>query len=152
MHADSYGFEISAQWKLSCRWRVQAWYAYLKIDADINPQSNQTAADFEDIDPRNQAFLISSWDLGCGRELDLIARYVDTLRALSVPSYISLDLRYSMKLRCGLEATVVGQNLLDSHHPQYGTNQEKILRNIEKRGPVNFLPQVLVFGIGDGVH
>jgi hypothetical protein len=39
-----------------------------------------------------------------------------------------------------------------AEEPEDGTNEENKLRYIEERGPVNFLPQVLVFGMQDRFH
>ena len=79
--------------------------------------------------PQNQVYLQSSWDLPCHLEFDLISRFVDNLHgfgvgAADVPvdSYIELDLRLGWKPCKNLELSVVGQNLLDSHHLEFGTN------------------------------
>ena len=73
-------------------------------------------------DPTNQAFLMSSWDLGCEWECDLLARYVDSIPSLDVPDYISLDARLAWQPNCRTEISLVGQNLLDSHHAEYATS------------------------------
>ena len=55
-------------------------------------------------------------------ELDLMGRYVDTLPAFGIPSDVSLDVRLGWKPRENLEFAIVGQNLLDNHHPKFGTS------------------------------
>ena len=71
-------------------------------------------------------------DLPCHLELDAGIRYVDTLAAPNVPSYIGLDLRLSWKPLKNLELAVVGQNLLDNRHPEFGapTNRQEIERSV----------------------
>ena len=39
-----------------------------------------------------------------------------------IPSYFSLDARLAPRARKNLEIAVVGQNLLDDHHPEFGTS------------------------------
>jgi len=39
-----------------------------------------------------------------------------------IPSYFSLDVRLAWRARKNLEISVVGQNLLDNHHPEFGTS------------------------------
>ena len=65
---------------------------------------------------------MSSWDVGCRTEFDILARYVDSLPSVNVPSYISLDARLAWRPNSCTEISVVGQNLLDSHHPEYGSS------------------------------
>ena len=47
-------------------------------------------------------------------------RYVDTLPATSVPAYVTMDLRLGWRYDDNLEVALVGQNLLDNHHPEWG--------------------------------
>jgi iron complex outermembrane receptor protein len=70
--------------------------------------------------PHNQVRLQSHWDLARSWQFDLALRYVDSLVALDVPSYISMDVRLGWTPTENLELAVVGQNLLDSHHPEFG--------------------------------
>jgi iron complex outermembrane receptor protein len=82
--------------------------------------------DIEGSSPLNQASLMSSHDLTDDLELDLIGRYVDNLPFLApggrpnVPHYISLDARLAWQWNPQWELTAVGQNLLDSHHREFG--------------------------------
>ena len=70
-------------------------------------------------DPHNQVYLRSAWDLREDLEFDLMARYVDSLAGLDVPSYITMDLRLAWRPRKHLELAVVGQNLLQAHHREF---------------------------------
>jgi iron complex outermembrane recepter protein len=74
-------------------------------------------------DPHNQIYIRSSWDIKEDLEFDLIARYVDNLQNLNVPSYISMDMRLGWRPRKHLELAVVGQNLLESRHPEFNASQ-----------------------------
>ena len=44
---------------------------------------------------------------------------MDHLSFQAVPSYISLDARLAWRPTSNMELSVVGQNLLDSQHPEY---------------------------------
>jgi iron complex outermembrane receptor protein len=61
--------------------------------------------------------------------LDLIGRYVDSLSHFAaapndtpVPSYMEMDVRLGYRPNNHWEFAVVGQNLLDNHHFEFGTN------------------------------
>jgi iron complex outermembrane receptor protein len=58
----------------------------------------------------------------------LAARYVDELPVQGIPHYITMDVRLAWTPRENLELALVGRNLLDRYHPEYG------------RDTFNFLP------------
>ena len=70
----------------------------------------------------------------CGRYEgvdDRISRYVDDLPVIFVPSYIEMDVRLAWKMSHNTELSVVGQNLLDPHHPEYpGQPPSEIKRGV----------------------
>ena len=117
--AQTYGIEISGQWAVSERWRVSSWYGLINLHLEntFNPLETSTISGST---PRNQARLQSSWDLGRDWEFDMVLRYVDTLPSLSVPAYLTMDLRLGWRPNENLEVALVGRNLLDNHHPEWG--------------------------------
>jgi iron complex outermembrane receptor protein len=62
---------------------------------------------------------MSSWNLGRKWETDLIGRYVDSLPAMDVSPYITLDARLGFRPNDRWELSVVGQNLLDGQHREF---------------------------------
>ena len=52
-------------------------------------------------------------------------RYVDSLASQNVPSYVTADVRLAWQPTKQLELAVVGQNLLDSRHPEFGTGRTR---------------------------
>jgi len=90
----------------------------------------------EGSDPQNQFFIRSSMDLPGKLTLDAALRYVDVLHNIAngvrgtVPSYVELDARLSWTPIDNLELSVVGQNLLDRQHPEFGfpTSRHEIQR------------------------
>ena len=73
----------------------------------------------------------SSWDLPRRFEIDAIVRYVSRLPNPSVPSYLELDLRLGWRAMKDLEFDVVGRNLLDRSHPEFGANSP-LRREVER--------------------
>jgi iron complex outermembrane receptor protein len=57
-------------------------------------------------------------DLPHSLEFDLWLRYVDSLPAQGIPSYLTFDARLGWRPFEGLELSVVGQNLWDPQHPE----------------------------------
>ena len=130
LNAETYGFELSANWNVSEDWRLQTTYSFLQTQAHRNTGINPTTERaIEGQSPQNQVYLQSSWDLTKEVQFDLMGRYVDHLSKFpsaapsGVPSYISMDARLGWRPNQNWELSVVGQNLLDSHHLEFGGNQ-----------------------------
>ena len=92
------------------------------LTSRCNLQTELPAATESGNDPHNQVYLRSAWDLRENLEFDLMARYVDRLPDLNVPSYITMDLRLAWRPRKHLELAVVGQNLLQAYHWEFAGN------------------------------
>lgn len=113
------GIELSGRWQVTPCWTVTAWYSYLQMKLKEGTTSRPTVDSTVGVNPHNQAYLMSSWDLGCNWECDVMARYVDSLAFSNIPSYISMDMRLGWQATERIEVSVVGQNLLDSHHAEF---------------------------------
>jgi iron complex outermembrane receptor protein len=103
-------------------WRVSAGYTTLHKDLRLKPGSTDpVGASNLGNDPRYQWMLRSAFDLAPRHALDIMIRRVGGLPTPNVPSYTALDVRYGWEVHPTVELSVVGQNLLDSSHPEFGT-------------------------------
>jgi len=120
MDGKAYGIEMAAELQVLDWWHLKAAYTYLQehlhLDGDSQDIRSEAA---EGENPRNQLSLRSCMDLPRNVELDLWARYVDSLRSQDVGSYVTLDARLSWRPHGNLELSLVGQDLLDDHHPEF---------------------------------
>ncbi len=129
MDGETYGVEVAAKWQISEWWRLYGAYSFLRMTLHNGGSSEAV----EGQSPRNQVHLQSSWNLGRSVEFDLFGRYVDQLSGFNpggaggvsdtVDAYVSLDARLAWRPRKNLMLEVVGQNLLDHHHPEFGTSR-----------------------------
>lgn len=118
MHGYIYGAELMADWRVLNWWRLQAGYAYLQVQLSTDEDSDDIWSEaWEDESPHHQFSLRSSTDLTRELGLDVWTRYVGN--SLNTDSYISISARLGWKLRRNLEVSIVGQNLLDNHHPEF---------------------------------
>ncbi|HTL67630.1 MAG TPA: TonB-dependent receptor [Lacunisphaera sp.] len=130
------GLEFTVQHQVSDGWRLRGSYDLLREHLHVKPgQVDLFGGRNEASDPRQQAALGSSWDLSSQLDLDANLRWVDTRPTTSgvVPSYGELDVRLAWRPNNQLEFSVVGQNLLHAHHPEFGIavpRREEIQRNI----------------------
>ncbi|MDD2499573.1 MAG: TonB-dependent receptor [Geobacter sp.] len=127
MHGHTYGAELSATWKVQEWWHLQATYSYLcaimYLDrGNSDPLAQINRSDATSGSPRHQGSIRSGFDLGKQVELDLWLRAVDRvdyIDQVSIPGYLTMDIRLAWKPLKKLELSVVGQNLFQNHHPEY---------------------------------
>jgi len=117
MQGETYGCELAATCQVNPCWKLQAGYSYLTMH--LRSVVASEAEQVEGESPENQFYLQSGWDFGPGLQLDMIWRYVDSLPALDVPSYLAMDVRLAWLPSETLELAVVGRHLLDSAHPEF---------------------------------
>ena len=138
LDAETYGAELAANWRITDWWRLYGAYSLLKMNLHADPSlplASQRSSGLEGREgqsPQQQVYVQSSWNLPRDVEFDLIGRYVDRLHGFNpsgiagvsdtVKDYFSLDARLAWRPGRNWELAVVGQNLLDNHHPEFGTN------------------------------
>ena len=119
LEGETYGAELTADWRAGKRWRWSAAYSFLAIRLRQPPGADAAGLSAEGESPRHQIFLRSSADLGPGVELDVLLRHVDELESSGVDGYTTLDLRLGWRPRPSLELSLVGQNLLEGSHVEF---------------------------------
>jgi len=137
LSGDAYGTEISATAQVTKQWRLQSSYSYWQADLALDRGSHDrnTVSIDEGSSPHNQFFVRSILDVGWNVEFDSTLRYVDVLPFPKIPSYVTLDLRLAWSPLKNLEVSIVGQNLLEDHHPEFaptfiGTQQSEVERGV----------------------
>jgi len=125
-NGQTWGVELSGTYQATDWWRLRAGYTYLH--KDLWPGSARATPSIrEGDDPENQVMLQSIMNLPAHFQFDLVGRYVDTLENPNVPSYVSFDVRVAWWWKNNVEISIVGQNLWDNQHPEFGaaaTRQE----------------------------
>ena len=122
LRATTSGMEIVAIRDLSEWWRVRGSYSFLGLDARRKPGSNDasTVNQLENDSPAHKAVLQSMFNFGKQLELDLTWRYVSAIPNQRVPSYSTGDVRLERRLGKYFALALVGQNLLQPSHFEYG--------------------------------
>jgi iron complex outermembrane recepter protein len=119
-HGETYGAELAARWQATDWWRVDASYTYLQIQLHA-PHSKEVSAEFAEREsPHHQVALRSAMNCPQNTEFDWIIRYVDSIPGFGVSSYVTMDVRLAWKPSPNWELSLVGQNLLDNEHREFG--------------------------------
>jgi iron complex outermembrane receptor protein len=77
-----------------------------------------TASSTQGSSPHHQIVIQSSFDLPKKLQFDQTFRYVSALPAEQVGGYATADVRFSWRAVRSMEFSIVGQNLLQPHHPE----------------------------------
>jgi iron complex outermembrane receptor protein len=116
------GGEIAPDWQAT-RWlELKASYSYLSLDLN-NKVGNTDAGTLqsdEESSPRHQVVVQSLFNLPKRFEFDPTYRYVSALRAQAVKSYSTMDLRLGWRFTANMDASLVGQNLFQPNHTEFG--------------------------------
>lgn len=122
LEGSGHGIEVDAGCEPRPGWRLEAGVSWLDLDLERKPGSTDVSQVLQAGDsPDHSAFLRSSLDLPRGWSLDATVRRVDELPRHEVPGYVAVDLRIGWTWRDELELSVVGTNLSDRRHPEFGS-------------------------------
>lgn len=124
MDGEAHGVEIAANWKITSRWTVSPAYDFLRIHMRTSPlsQDSESARETEGSDPHVHAQIRSHFFLRENLAWDASIHFVDRLESLGAPSYTRLDAGFSWRWTETLSLSLVGQNLLKDHHPEFASD------------------------------
>jgi iron complex outermembrane receptor protein len=134
--AETFGCELSSQWKVTDNWRLLAGYSWLHVNLNPNAPAFQG-------NPQNQLQLRSYLDLPWNLEFNAAGYYVDQqvaaagLGTTTIPAYFRLDLGLIWHPTKSLEIGVWGQNLTEDRHAEFpnlnSSMQTEIPRSVNGR-------------------
>jgi iron complex outermembrane receptor protein len=125
--ARTWGIEVSANYWMFDWWHLRMGYTYLgKKFTALSPAVVKGADVFESLDPHHQTMLQSVVDLPKNIQLDVTARFVDSLTIWplipGVSQYFSVDFRVGWQYK-KLEFSIAGKDLLTPRHIEFGVSQ-----------------------------
>jgi len=116
------GFEIAPDWTPTSHWRLRGSYSYLHIGLSRKAGSldASTIRSTDGSSPHHMVVFQSSLDLPQNLEFDQTLRYVSALPAQFVSAYTTADVQLNWHSTRDLDFAVVGQNLFQPHHAEFG--------------------------------
>ena len=120
--ANSNGGELSAVFDATKWWRLRGSYSLIRIVARRRPGSDDasTVRQLEGDSPAHTAVLQSAFQLPGRFDANLVYRYVSAIPDQHVPDYSTADARIGWKSKGPWRLDLVGQNLLQPAHVEYG--------------------------------
>jgi iron complex outermembrane recepter protein len=126
IHGDIYGFEFAPQVSIAQPWRLNLAWSYIDphfvadgATSDIS--STGSVNTYVHSSPKNQLVVQSMIDIPWKISFDQTYRYVSALSAQKVPAYQTMDLHLGRPLGSNITLELVGQNLFQPHHAEWGT-------------------------------
>jgi iron complex outermembrane receptor protein len=133
LDVDSWGVELFGMFALTDRWRLRAFYSYLKSDFEAtSPAVIGNVGAANDRDSKYVAGLHSMMDLGGGFQFDVFLRRIGAigpgpvLNDPGVPRFHNVDLRLAWQNR-HWEVALIGQNV---NGAQVEFGQQEIARSL----------------------
>lgn len=129
MEGTSNGFEAALNWMVNPDLKVAANYSYLHMSLTALNPAQESA---EKLSPEHQAGLKIFWNITDDWTLDSTATYVAELPATAVDHYVRLDLNLGTQINKALRFNITGQNLTDSSHREFGSENDINAAEIER--------------------
>jgi iron complex outermembrane receptor protein len=146
LKAQDYGAEASVTWNVGPRWKLTGTYAWLQEDltgptAAVSPAATASLTavfpppyvsaimaglnatnlghDTRRTGPPQQSGIQSYFDINARASFDTSVYYMGALSEIGIPAYVRLDSLLRYKFPRGVEASLVGQNLLQAAHIEF---------------------------------
>lgn len=121
---NAYGLEFESESQLAPAWRLHGNYTYLIADitdyVPVTLLADQPGTILtENVIPRHQALLRTTWNPTPRLEVDVTGRFVDRLTNTDIKSYTTADCRLGFELFDGFQLFAAGQNLIGPAHIEF---------------------------------
>ncbi len=126
MKSHTYGTEMSTNYFLLDWWSFKSGFSYLYVDytETITPSlhlAGCNAKDFEVTSPKYQSFIQSNMNLSDELNLGVSFRYVSSIPDYDINEYVTSDVKIGYKVAENAVISLIGLNLLDRSHKEYGS-------------------------------
>ena len=117
----TYGLEGWATWQPASTWRLSVGFTQLHKALHVEPGSSDPEGPRAlGNDPGHQVTAQLALDLSATQELDLLVRRIGALPDPALQAYTAVDLRWGWRAGPRLDVELIGQNLFDPAHPEFG--------------------------------
>jgi iron complex outermembrane receptor protein len=120
------GFEFAPQFSITPWWRFNTSYSYVSSNFGANGATSDISSTgsvptYERSTPRHIVSVQSKLDLPGRVHFDQMYRFVSDLPAQKVEAYQTMDVALGVPIGRHASIEVVGQNLFQPHHDEWGT-------------------------------
>jgi iron complex outermembrane receptor protein len=127
INGSSYGVEVSANLTITSGWKLTAGYSSFMMHLHPETPNISVNTQVNGDSPAQQYQLRSYYTWSRNLDFDITIYCVGPIIEQAIPGYARLDARLARRFGESTELSVVGQNLLDDHHFEYGQTLETAL-------------------------
>jgi iron complex outermembrane receptor protein len=129
LKGDTAGGEIAPDWKPADWFQVKGSYSYLHLYVHDKPgfTDDQNTVSDNGSSPHHQVIIQALFNIPRGFEFDSTYRFVSSLPAQKVAAYNTGDIRFGWRASRSWKMSVVGQNLMQPHHAEFGSDVDTIV-------------------------
>jgi iron complex outermembrane receptor protein len=129
LKGDTSGGELAPDWKPAHWLEAKGSYSYVHLYVHDKPgfTDDQNTVSDNGSSPHHEATVQALFSIPKGFEFDPEFRYVSSLPAQKVAAYSTGDIRFGWRAAHGLDMSVIGQNLLQPHHAEFGSDVDTIV-------------------------
>jgi len=121
LQATTHGLEVAGHWLPVMAWRIDGSYTAFHVTPRLDPSSVDPSAAGEDGSTARSQWQLRSVFLPSTRATVSVALFhVGPLAQLQVDAYTRADARVEWRFTSRMSAVVIGQNLLDPAHFEFG--------------------------------
>ena len=125
----TYGIETALNWTATQNLKLGLSFSTLRKDLTATGPIREGTGR---VDPEQQAGAKIFWTINNSWTLDSQVSYVDDLPGMKVDSYTRLDINLGGRLSKNLRINLVGQNILEKQHREFGEVGDLNLAEIER--------------------
>lgn len=120
----SYGMELSADWRIRPDLRFQ--FAWTELRIRMKEEGRAFTTDREGSTPKHQLGLRMAWNPRSDIDVDIWLRHVSKLPLIAegiptIPAYNEADMRLAWRPSKDLELALIGRNLLHKRHKEFAS-------------------------------
>ncbi len=116
---ETYGFEVSVEWRPFPQWSLAASYSFLDIALHERGSTDPLAEDAEGASPHHRAQLRSNLDIADNLTFSTLIFWNDSIPARDIPSLLRVDLNLIWSPWEDFTLAAGVRNLLDDRHPEF---------------------------------
>jgi iron complex outermembrane receptor protein len=135
----SYGIESAISWNVTKLWKLDLTQSLINIKLDRGIESGVNS---EGKTPEKQYGIRSSFEFSPKLQMNNQLFYTSPLDSFGIDSYLRFDSNLIWNAGKGIELSLVGQNLLDNRHSEFGAflneTQEEVPRTFYAKVKVSF--------------
>jgi iron complex outermembrane receptor protein len=124
IQGNTVGGEVAPNWKVTHWWQLRGSYSFLHMGLEDKPgytaDTGGLLGSYEGSSPKHVVGFQSMVNLPKHFEFDQTFRYSSGLAAQGVKGYSTADVRVGWRAWEGLDFSIVGQNLLQPYHYEFG--------------------------------